>query len=186
MMVVTATALFRRTFVGSGWSFEASSDTPGKPETVQVWPETFLNAMSAATWPAPSLAGTTRQVPEGISAVVQAEPPECVGAELGDEDAEVPAGELAGVEAEGVTEPVPATPSESDVDTEDAADVLASEVVLPGLKPALLFAVLPEHPAASTTAPIAPAAARTVIRFMGQPSRVTTASRRPVTQTGCH
>jgi hypothetical protein len=109
-------------------------------------------------------------VPDGISAVVHAEPPACVGAELGAEDAVVPAGEPvdgAAVEPDAVTEPAPAAPSEPDEDAEGDADVVAVEVELPTLDPAPFFAVLPEHPAVSATAPSAPAAARTVIRFMG-------------------
>lgn len=177
MTVVTVNAVSFITVVGSGWSFDASSETPGNPVTVQLWPEVFCSAMSAATWPAPSLAGTTRQVPEGISAVVHVPPPACDGVEDADECAVVgaacvdvlpPAAEAGAVpvaDADVVPDP--------GLTPELTAVVLPAELVLPGdvpPEPALL-AVLPEHPAVSAAAPSAPAAnaaprRKTEIRFI--------------------
>ena len=134
-------------------------------------------------------------MPEGISAVVHAEPPACDGAE---EDAGAvvefgalvlppPAEDWPAVVLEAVLgvepEPAPAAPSEPG---EEAA--LPTELVLPNEDgvPEPLFEVLPEQPAVSAVAPSAPAATKTEIRFMEtHPSRVTTAGRRRVTRTGC-
>lgn len=194
MIVVAVAVPFFSTFVGSGRSFEASSDTPGNPEMVHMWPEVFCRAMSAATCPAPSLSGTTRHVPEGISAVVHAEPPACDGAEdagavveLGGLELAPPTEDCAGAELD-VPVPAPAAPSEPEEAAELGEEVaLPTELALPGEDPALLFEELPEQPAVRATAPNAPAATRTEIRFMEtHPSRVTTVGRRPVTRAGCH
>ena len=132
---------------------------------VQVWLEVFWKARSAATWPAPWLSGTTRQVPEGISAVVHADPAACVGGAEEAEEAAVLGDESAAEE-------------EVDVDPDAVLgftvvageDVSAAELELPDTAPpvaapALLPEVL-EHPAVSAAAPSAPAANKTEIRFM--------------------
>jgi hypothetical protein len=128
--------------------------------------------MSAATWPAPSLSGTTRQVPEGISAVVHA-PPVCVGAVDGAEDAVLgaaldavvpPPAEDGAADPDVEAEPAPGLPSGADEDV-----LLPTEFVLPTVDPPVaepLAEVLPEHPAVSAAAPNAPAATKTEIRFM--------------------
>lgn len=163
MMVVTASEVSFRTFVGSGWSLEARSDNPGKPAIVQVCPEVFWNARSAATWPAPWLSGTTFQVPEGISAVVHAPPAACVGA---------------AVEAGGavVGAALDVVPPPAAVDDEVAAapgfaadpdeDVLATGVSDVDPPPTALFEALLEHPAVRAAVPSAPTVNKTEIRFM--------------------
>jgi hypothetical protein len=164
LMVVTASEVSFRTLVGSGWSFEARSEAPGKPAIVQVWPEVFWNARSAATWPAPWLSGITFQVPEGISAVVHAPPAACAGADVDacDGGVEAPPEVVppADVDDEAVTAPgFAADPDE---------DVLATGVELPGVDAPLpaLFEALLEQPAVRAAVPSAPTANKTEIRFM--------------------
>ena len=166
MTVVIATELSFRTFVGSGWSFEARREMPGKPAMVQAWLEVFLNARSAAMWPAPWLFGTTRQVPEGISAVVHAPFVACVEA-----GADVEGGGDADAEDAGVVDADvdvgPEAPSGFAPEPDSDVDVLATDVEVPDVDaPPALFDVLPEHPAVSAAVPSAPRVNKREIRFM--------------------
>jgi hypothetical protein len=128
--------------------------------TVQLWPEVFCRVRSAARWPAPSLSGTTFQVPAGISVVVQREPVEWAA-----EDADVEGAPLvAGAEDVEVDDDAAEPVSEPGPDEEVAAAGLVPPAVGPPA-PALVCVLL-EQPAASAPTPSAPAATRTEIRFM--------------------
>ncbi|WP_370376542.1 hypothetical protein [Catenulispora sp. GAS73] len=102
-------------------------------------------------------------MPDGIWAVVQAEPAACVAGELdvdvgGAVPAELDAVELspAEVDAEAGLEPDP------------DEDVFPAELVVPtaGPPPAEFLAAVLEHPAVRAAAPSAPTATKTEIRFM--------------------
>ena len=140
---------------------------PGKPVMVQAWFEVFLNARSAAMWPAPWLSGTTRQVPEGISAVVHAPFAACVEAGADAEGgADVDADDAGLVDADVDVGPV--APSGFVPEPDSDVDVLAADVEVPDVDPPpALFDVLPEHPAVSAAVPSAPRVNKREIRFMG-------------------
>ncbi|GAA2065625.1 hypothetical protein GCM10009839_91620 [Catenulispora yoronensis] len=143
---------------------------------MQAWPEVFRSAMSAATWPVPSLFGTRVQVPPGISAVVHAATPAA--------GATVPVGpapgELAGDDGDGVDDAVVGVPDEPaepvafvesgvpGVLGDPVPDVVAVEPTEP-VAAGLVLAVL-AHPAVrartAPTAPRVPATDIAEIRFM--------------------
>ncbi|WP_370354195.1 hypothetical protein [Catenulispora sp. EB89] len=110
-------------------------------------------------------------MPDGISAVVQAELAAWVAGELeaavevdGAEAAELDAVELppAVVDAEAGPEPP------AGLEPDPVEDVVPAEFVVPTVGPPLtaLLAEVLVHPAVRATAPSAPAATRTEIRFM--------------------
>ncbi|WP_194912120.1 hypothetical protein [Catenulispora rubra] len=105
-------------------------------------------------------------MPDGISAVVQAEPV-CVAEELEVDGAVV--AELDAVELPpAVLDAEPGAEPPAGLEPDPDEDVVPAELVVPTVDPPLtaLFEEVLVHPVVRATAPSAPAATKTEIRFM--------------------